>query len=346
MPDTTAGPAPTPSDGPQRPPGSTSRAARLGAWARRIADVRQPAPGARRWLLLVGGLVFVGGAVAAARALDLPPGGVRLAPVVLVALVLVPATIAINAWELTALGRILDQRLEPAAAIRVVVLGTAANILPLPGAAALRIQALAGGGATYAAATGITLVAAVAWLGTAAIVAGTAIATLGRGVTGASAIAIGLAGVVAASIVAVRLATTSAPLRPLASLLASEVATVIVHALRLVLLLAALGSEVSLAAATVIGTSGPLAAAAGVFPAGLGVAEGLAAAAATLVAVPAAAAFAAAALNRLVGYGILAVAIAVPAVRRPAAEAAHARAASDVAGSATPRPDGPDDRVG
>jgi hypothetical protein len=66
----------------------------------------------------------------------------------------------------------------------------------------------------------------------------------------------------------------------------------------------------------VVGTSGPLAAAAGVFPAGLGIAEGLAAAAGSLVAVPAAAAFAAAALNRLVGYGVLGLAAIVPAFRR------------------------------
>jgi hypothetical protein len=266
--------------------------------------------------LLAGAAIFVGGAIVAARTLELPPEGVRLGPVLVVAVVLVPLTIAINAAELLALARLLDQRLPVTVALRVVVLGTAANLLPLPGAAALRIQALAGGGATYAVATAVNLAAAVAWLGSAAAVAGGAFATLDRPALGGAVAGAGTVAVAAAVIVARRLATTSAPGRALSALVAVELATVVGHALRLVLLLAALGADVSLAAGTVIGTAGPLSAAAGVFPAGLGVAETLAAGVGALVAVPAAAAFAATALNRLVGYGVLGVVVAVPAVRR------------------------------
>jgi hypothetical protein len=309
---------------------SSPRAAALGAWLRRVADVRRPPPRARRWLLLAGAALFLGGAAFAVRDLDLPPGGVRLAPVLVVAVVLVPLTIAVNAVELVALGRLLGQRLGAATAVRVVVLGTAANLLPLPGAAALRIQALAGGGASYAAATGVNLAAAFAWLGAAAAVGGGALATEGRGPLGLTVAAAGLAALAGAMLVAWRLATVARPGRPLALLVAAEVATVVVHALRLVLLLGAIGAATSFAAGTVVGTSGPLAAAAGVFPAGLGVAEALAAGAGALVGVPAAAAFAAAALNRLVGYGVLAVVVAVPALRRPPA---------DVAGSPEPEPE-------
>jgi hypothetical protein len=309
---------------------SSPRAAALGAWLRRVADVRRPPPRARRWLLLAGAVLFLGGAAFAVRDLDLPPGGVRLAPVLVVAVVLVPLTIAVNAVELVALGRLLGQRLGATTAVRVVVLGTAANLLPLPGAAALRIQALAGGGASYAAATGVNLAAAFAWLGAAAAVGGGALATEGRETLGLTIAAAGLAALAGSLLVAWRLATVSRPGRPLALLAAAEFATVVGHALRLVLLLGAIGATTSFAAGTVVGTSGPLAAAAGVFPAGLGVAEALAAGAGALVAVPASAAFAAAALNRLVGYGVLAVAVAVPALRRRP---------PDVAGSPDPDPD-------
>jgi hypothetical protein len=292
------------------------RAQRVGAWLRRVADVRTPPPGARRWLLLVGGLIFVVGAALAARELDLPPGGLRPLPVVLVAVVLVPLTVLVNAAELSALARLLGQRLPAAVAVRVVVLGTAANLLPIPGAAALRVQALAGGGATYGAATGINVSAAIAWLGSALTVAGGALLSLDRPQLGAATVVLGVCGVVAGLLGARRVATTASPYRPLALLLVSELATVYVHALRLILLLGAIDASVGFAAGLVVGTSGPLAAAAGVFPAGLGIAEGLAAAAGSLVAVPAAAAFAAAALNRLVGYGVLGLAAIVPAFRR------------------------------
>lgn len=310
---------------------SRAAGAQLGTWLRRVADVRQPPPTARRWLLAVGAVVFLGGAAAAARALDLPPEGVRVAPVALVAVVLVPVTIAVNAVELVALARLLGQRLGATTALRVVVLGTAANLLPLPGAAALRVQALAGGGATYAAATGINVAAAVIWLGSAAAVAGVALLSLGRTMLGGGVLVVGMLAVVGGILVARRLATVTSAARTLGLLVASEVATVVVHALRLVLLLSAIGAGASFAAATVVGTSGPLAAAAGVFPAGLGIAEAAAAGAGTLVGVSAAAAFAAAALNRLVGYGVLGLAVAVPALRR----------SPDVAGSPAPHDDDP-----
>lgn len=261
-------------------------------------------------------MLFLGGAALAVRDLDLPPGGVRLAPVLVVAVLLVPSAIAVNATELVALGRLLGQRLGGRTAVRVVVLGTAANLLPLPGAAALRIQALAGGGATYAAATGVNLAAAFVWLGAAAAVGGGALASEGRVPLGLAIAAAGVAALAGSVWVAWRLATVAAPARPLALLVAVELATVVVHALRLVLLLEAIGAATSFAAGTVVGTSAPLAAAAGVFPAGLGVAEALAAGAGALVAVPPAAAFAAAALNRLVGYGVLGIVLAVPALRR------------------------------
>ena len=297
----------------------------------RLADVRQPSPAARRVLLLVGATILLAGSVFAARALELPTGGVRIAPLMLVVVALVPATIAINALELIALGRLLDQRLPVPVAVRVVVLGTAANLLPIPGAAALRIQALAGGGATYRAATAINVAAAVVWLGNALLVAGIAIATLGRPVTAVIAISTGGAATVVGLLSSRRLATAAHRRGPLAALALAEVGTVVVHALRLVVLLGALGAGVSFAAGTVVGTSGPLAAAAGVFPAGLGIAEALAAAAGSLVAVPAAAAFAAAALNRLLGYGVLGLATLVPALRRSPRRVA---------------PDGPDTSTG
>lgn len=309
---------------------SPAAAARAGAWLRRVADVRQPPPRARRWLLVVGAVLFLGGAVAAGRALDLPPGGVRVAPVVVVAVVLTPLTIAVNATELVALARLLGQSLPLRTAVRVVVLGTAANLLPIPGAAALRIQALAGGGATYGAATAINVAAALTWLGSAAAVAGVALLSLGQSMLGGAVLLVGTSGAAVSLLVARRIATVPAPDAALGLLAAAELATVVGHALRLVLLLEAIGAGASFAAATVVGTSSPLAAAAGVFPAGLGIAEAAAAGAGTLVGVSAAAAFAAAALNRLVGYGVLGIALVVPAVRRPP---------EDVAGS-VPTPPG------
>ena len=57
-------------------------------------------------------------------------------------------------------------------AFRIVVLGSAANLLPLPGAVLVRTRALAGMGATYGAALGSALTVGLIWLGTASALAG------------------------------------------------------------------------------------------------------------------------------------------------------------------------------
>jgi hypothetical protein len=71
----------------------------------------------------------------------------------------------------------------------------------------------------------------------------------------------------------------------------------VVHGLRLWLVLLALGVEVSVRQGLALGAAAPLAAAAGVFPSGLGLAEALTAVIAPIVALPAAAGFAATALG-------------------------------------------------
>lgn len=270
-----------------------------------------------RWrgaLLLVAAAVFVGGTVWSWVRLDVDLATVRWWPLVVVALVLVPATVAVNVAELVALGRIVGVRLLLRDGVKVVVLATAANFLPLPGAAAVRIHALATRGARLGAATGVNLVAAVAWVAVALVVAGVAGATVVP-VAGTLLLAGGL-GLLGLSWLLLR-RFGPAP-GAVGALLAVEVATVAGHALRLGLVLVALRQAASVAQVLVLGTSGPLAAAAGIFPSGLGLAEALAAALAELVALAPAAGFVATAVNRVLGVAVtapLALALGVDELR-------------------------------
>lgn len=280
-------------------------------WRRAVAALgraRTPSPRVRAVLLVAAGVAVTVGLVLSVRALDLRPSDLRWWPLVVAAFVASPVTIALNAAELRLATTIVVGRSTGASeaapmpwrtAIWTVVVATAANLLPLPAGAIVRVDAVRRAGARLGPAAVINLVAAGLWV--ASGIGTAALASLGQrpGVA-----AIGLAVAAAGTVVSVLLARRSGvegwP-RGVAQLAVVELTTALVHATRLWLVLLALGVEVSWRQAVVLGAAAPLAAAAGVFPSGLGLAEGLTALLAPLAALPAAAGLLAAGLGRVVG---------------------------------------------
>ena len=268
---------------------------------RRLTRWRTPSPRWRGVLLLVAGALFIGGAVFSFRELDVEPATLVWWPLVVVAVVGTPATIAANAAELRAMARLTTGGVAPGwlHAARVVIVATAANILPLPGGALVRVHALRTAGAPLGQATSVTLLAALLWVATSVGIAGGAALTFAP-VAGVLALLLGVGGVVAVAVL-VRTTTSRWSLRGLAALALVEVVTTVIHGARLWLVLLSLGVAAQVRQALVLGAGAPLAAAAGIFPSGLGLAELLSALLAPAVALPAAAGFGAAALARLVG---------------------------------------------
>lgn len=274
---------------------ATGRAGRV---LQRLSRLRRLPPRAQAVALVVAAAVLVVGSVVAARSLELTLADLRPAPLLVVALLLVPATVAVNVAELLALARLLAVDLGRREALRVVLVATAASFLPLPGAAVTRVAALTARGARLGTATGANLLAALLWVGVGTAVAAIAALALGAGV----ALPLGL---VAAGALAVGLVGTrrlpGADAGAIGLLVGVEATTVLLHAARLGLVAAGLGEAMSVGQALVTGANGPLAAAAGVVPSGIGLAEGLGAALGATVALAPAAAFAATAANRVLG---------------------------------------------
>ncbi len=265
----------------------------------RLARLRTLPPRWRSVALFVAAVLFVGGVVISLRELDLAVDDVLWWPLVVVALAGTPATIAANAAELRAMARCLGVSIGWAASVRTVVVATAANILPLPGAALVRLHALHAAGASLARSGGVNLVAAGVWVAAALVVAG--IAALGHSLAvGLVALAGGVVGVGVCAVL-MRPVAGRWPVRPYAGLVVVEVATTVLHAARLWLVLIAIGVPVSFTQPAVLAASAPVAAAAGVFPSGLGLAELISALLSPVVALPAAAGFAATAVARIVG---------------------------------------------
>jgi hypothetical protein len=305
--------------------------------------MRSPSPRVRALLLGIALVAVAVGLTLAVRALDVHPDQLRWGPLLVAALVVSPLTIAANAAELRLAAAVVappGQGLPWGTAGRTVVAATFANLLPLPAGAILRVEAVRRVGVGVGAATGTNLVAAGLWVAAGMGIAGVA-ALASRPTAGA--LGIGLALLAAATgVVLARRVGTDRWARPTLGLAGLELATALLHGARLWLVLEALGVAATLRQALVLGAAAPLAAAAGVFPSGLGLAEGLTALLAPVAALPAAAGFLATALGRVVGLAataVLALVFGAGAIREAVTEArARAATGDDAQDGATDQP--------
>jgi hypothetical protein len=223
-------------------------------------------------------------------------------------------TILLNAAEYRVQGRMVDVGVGLPEALQVTILGTAANMLPLPGSMLVRTQALSGR-AGYRAAIRTTTVAGATWLFCTAVLAGIALMFLDLVLVGSLVAAVGLVGVAGSGWLTRR--TVENWRRPFAALVAVETATALVGAGRLLGILLALGLDVTVGQAMALTLSGVIAAATGIFPSGLGIREAVAAGIASAVSLPASVGFVATAADRIAGLVVLAVASLVVFVTRP-----------------------------
>ncbi len=224
-------------------------------------------------------------------------------------------TVLLNGLEYVQQGRLLGRRIAVGDALRVSVLGTAANLAPLPGSVLVRTRALVDEQTGLKRAAGTTVTVGLAWLAASALAAGVLQPFAGRSVIGAVLVVVGL-GLFGVVYGLVRGAVGSGALARLGAIAAVELATVAVGALRLAGFVAGMGFDVSADQAVGLTLAGVLASATGIFPAGIGVREGLVAAASPLLDLPAAVGLAAAAADRVAGLIVLAVLAAVIVGRR------------------------------
>jgi hypothetical protein len=277
--------------------GLPARAERLAARLRRA-----PSPAWQRVLLAGAVVVFVTGGLAAVGRLDLAAGDLRWGPLLVAALLGVPLSVLANGLEYGVSARIVGHRIRLGEAIGVSLLASAANILPVPGSALVRIQALAASGTRYRTAASSTVLMGLVWLGTSAAVAGAWLLPAGGPVLGAALLAAGAAALVAAWLLLRGHRPAGVDRRTLAGwAVAVELLAVVVNGLRLLLVMVGLGLAGSPATALVLALAVVLASAVGFLPAGVGLREILGAALAPLVALPASAGFLVIAVDRVVG---------------------------------------------
>jgi uncharacterized membrane protein YbhN (UPF0104 family) len=287
-------------------------AARTLAVARRATTARSVRT--QRALVGVAAAVFVVATVLAWRALPATDGPLSWPPLVVMAVVGVPALLGLNAVEYAIAVRSAGARVSLAGSLRLNVVASAVNLLPIPGSILVRIQGMHTTGVTYASATASTAVVGVAWISVSLIATGALQAIVGRPGRGAAVFAVG-AGLAALAWGMVRLsAGVNYTPRLTAQLLVVEVARVAVMTGRFHLLLVALGSQPTWAQSVALTISVAVSLAIAVFPGGLGIRELSAAAIGPAVGLPASVALVAVALDRVIalgGLGIIAGAMAL-----------------------------------
>ena len=280
--------------------------------ARRAAPL---APGVERGLLAVAVGFVVVLTVVAWRSSELVLGDLRWWAVIVALLVAAPVSLALRALEFDAAARLLGQRPAAARSVRVAVMASAANLLPLPGSLLVNVRSLSEDGATYGGALGASAVPGLSWLGLVGVAGGIGMVVNGASVIGVIVIVAGLAGLA----VATRLFLVAAPTDrrgPLAGrIILVELGWLAISASRLWLALTALGESPELGQALALSVAGALTVAIGFFPAGLGVRELLIAAIAPMVGLPFATGVLAGVLDRIVWLVFLAAAASVIALR-------------------------------
>lgn len=300
-------------------PEMARRAVRLG---RKLTTRRQTSPAQQRVVLGVSAVVFLGATVLAWRSLPDIDGRVHWWAFVLVAVLGVPASIWNRGAEFGAIARLTGEHIGIAERVRVAVVGTAANMLPVPGSVVVRGEVLRRRGVALRAIGWATAIAAAVWAGSTALVAGSLLAAMSEHVLLGVVLAVGGAAVCAGSTYSVvSRPSVQDPWRAMAHLVVVEVVSIVLGGLRLWGVLAGLGYSAGIDQAVALTVAGLVSTAVGFAPAGLGVRELAAAAISPLVGLPTSLGLLAAAINRLVELVVLAPASVALVVRRPGSPA-------------------------
>ena len=258
------------------------------------------------WLMIVAVVLFLVFTVVAFRHLPHIHKPVRWELLAIAGLVVVPVITVLNALEFRLMAHFAKHHPPMLEILQVTILGSAANLLPVPGAVVVRLANLRKAGVRVSRGLNLTAIIGLTWVGAACTLGGIAelwshlgfaLVALAAG-AGLLGLAVGL------------LAPILDPGTRIAGaveLLAIEGGFVLMQAFRLFLVASALRFNVSYAQSTTLVIAAVSAAAIGFLPAGLGAREAIAAALSPIVGLGAAVGLVITAVDRIVNLLVLLV---------------------------------------
>jgi hypothetical protein len=248
------------------------------------------APAFRRRALYLASALFFAGCIWSVAARPDLFASLRLAPALAQVFLAIPLTIVLNSTEFWLSVRLLDSQVSGRQAVEVSTLGSAANLLPIPGAFLVRVAQLRAGGVGIRRATSVNLLVALAWIAIAFAYAGAWMGVLAQ------------PGLAAGS-------------RYFCWILLNKAAIVALESIRILLCFHVLGLSVSYAQSAVMVVGSVVGSAVSIVPAGLGIRELVSAGLAPVIGIEASAGFLSAAVSRVLEVVVL-VPLALVLARR------------------------------
>ncbi len=292
------------------------------------------------WLLVLALVLFLAFTILAFENLPHIDKPVRWELILVAGLVCVPLITALNALEYRVMAHFAGHHPPVLEILQVSIKGSAANLLPVPGAVVVRLANLRKAGVRVTRGLNLTAIIGLTWVGAACAVGGVA-EMWSHTAFAIAALAIGVVLLVIALTLLMRIVEPGHRLAGAAELIAIETAFVLMQAFRLFLVASALRFNASFAQATTLVIAVVSAAAIGFLPAGLGAREGIAAVLSPIVGLAAAVGLVITAVDRVVNLVVLSVfaGIVTLATRR---ERRHAQQAGLHGGAAPRREGGPE----
>jgi hypothetical protein len=285
-------------------------------------------PRLERVLLGVAIVMFVVALVVGYLTLPAITGPIRWELLALVALAGTPGTVLFISLEYVLGARLLGLRVSVLEALRVSVLSSAANLLPLPGSVLVRTRELRRSGSSYRGALTTLAAIGVLWVGTAALFAAGFLAPV-RPVLAVVTGGAGLLFVVMGAVLARVLSTTPGVGPLIIQVIGVELGATLIGTLRIFAVVTALGLPITLPQAATLQLAGVVATASGIFPSGLGLREALSGLVSPLIGLPVSVGLVSSAINRILDKLALLPAALVLFLRSRRASTPSARPADD-----------------
>jgi hypothetical protein len=288
------------------PPGQL--AARLASWTASLVGLRRrvSSPRLRQFSMWFAITVFVAAFSIGVATLPRIARPIHWYFFVLSGVLGAPLLLLLAAAEYDASARLVGRSVSRAEALRISVLSTAANLLPLPGSAIVRTTALRRLGTSVQRAALSTATLALSWVGTGTILIGGIAVLASATAFGITLCVVGVVSLAATYLILVRMSPRDGVHALFARIFLIEAAFVAVGSARFFLVLEGLRQSPSMTQAAALTLSGMVASMTGFFPSGLGIRELAAGAIGPLVDLPPAVGVVAASIVRLADLVVMA----------------------------------------
>jgi hypothetical protein len=259
-------------------------------------------PVTRQRALVVASVMFIAGCVWSVRNFPGEIETLQVTPLLVQIGFAIPLTICANALEFWMLSRLAGGSTSYKLALEVSTLGSAANLLPIPGAFLVRVAQLRSQGIGFKMGTSVNFSVGLMWVGVACGYSAGWLAYLGRPLLSAG---IGVASIVSLITAIVLCWSLESGRQWLGWIFLNKAGIVLLESFRVYLCFQVLSVSVTYAQSSVLVVGSVVGSAVSLVPAGLGIREVVSAALAPAIGLAAAAGFLAAALGRVLEVAVL-----------------------------------------